>query len=64
MVFADLLTVVSDRISRTFNMSEATRAVVEFGMLIYLVNLNLMEFLVRYFSLCLLFSVIGSFRWF
>ena len=36
----------------------------EFGMLVFLTNLSLMEFLVRYSALFLLLSVIGSFWWF
>ena len=36
----------------------------EFGMLVFFTNLDLMEFQVRYLALFLLFSVIGSFRWF
>ena len=34
---------------------------IEFGMLVFFTNLSLMEFLVRYVALFLLFSVIGSF---
>ena len=40
------------------------RLLTEFGMLIFFTNLGLMEFQVRYLSLFLPFSVIGSFRWF
>ena len=66
---ADLLTVVSDRIARAFNRSGATRAVAldiskaltEFGMLVFFTNLSLMEFQVRYLALFLLFLVIGGF---
>ena len=66
---ADLLTVVSDRIARGFNRSRATRAVAldiskaltEFDMLVFLTNLSLLEFQVRYLALFLLFSVIGGF---
>ena len=64
----DLLTVVSDRIARAFNRSEATRAVAldmtEFGMLVFFTNLRLMEFQVRYLALFLLFLVISGFRLF
>ena len=65
---ADLLTVVSNRIARTFNRSGATRAVVldrskAFGMLVYFSNLRLMEFQVKYLALFLLFSVIVGFEW-
>ena len=61
---ADLLTVVSDRIARTFNRSGATRAVAldiskAFNR-VWPADL-LMEFQVRYLALFLLFSVIGSF---
>ena len=53
---ADLLTVVSDRIARAFNRSGATRSVAldislpkaGFGMVVFLTNLSLMEFQVRY----------------
>ena len=66
---ADLLTVVSDRIAGAFNRSGATRAVAldiskaltEFGMLVFFTNLSLMEFQVRYLALFLLFLVIGGF---
>ena len=69
---ADLLIVVSDRITRAFNRSGATRAVAldifkaltEFGILVFFTKLNLMEFQVRYLALFLLFSVIDSCRWF
>ena len=67
---ADLLTVVSDRITRTFNRSGATRAVIYsrlltgFGMLVFFTNLSLMEFQVRYIALFLLFSVIDDSEWF
>ena len=68
---ADLLRVVSNRIARAF-MSRASRAVAldisrlltEFGMLVLFTNLSVMEFLVKYLALLLLFSVIGRFRWF
>ena len=69
---ANLLTVASDRIARAFNRSWATwlehlihpRFSTEFGMLVFLKNLVLMEFQVRYLALFLLFSVIGVFGWF
>ena len=69
---ADLLTVVSDRISRGFNKSGSTRAVAldisklltGFGMLVFFTNLSLTEFQVRYLALFLLFSVIDGFEWF
>ena len=61
---ADLLTVVSDGIARTFERSGATRAVAldiskafdRVGMLIFFTNLSVMEFQVRYLALFLLFS--------
>ena len=60
---ADLLAVVSDRIARAFNRCWATRAVAldiskaltEFGMLVFFTNLSLMEFQVRYLALFLFF---------
>ena len=69
---ADLLTVVSDRITRAFNWSRATRAVAidkskafdrvwHVGLLH---KLSLMEFKVRYLALFLIFSVIDSSEWF
>ena len=70
---ADLLIVVSDRISRAFNRSGATRAVALdiskafdriYGMLISFTNLGLMKFQVRYLAVFLLFSVTGGFEWF
>ena len=69
---ADLLTVVSDRIGRTFNMSGATRAVAldisrllsGFGMLVFFTNLSLMKFQVKYLALFLLFPVTDGFEWF
>ena len=67
---ADVVTVVSDRISRAFNRSGATRAVsyprllTGFGMLVFFTNLSLMEFRVRYLALLVLFSVIDGFEWF
>ena len=64
---ANLLTVVSDRIARTFNRSGATWAVAlhiskasEFSMLVFFTNLSLMEFQVRYLILFLLFTVIKT----
>ena len=36
----------------------------EFDMLVFLTNLNLIEFQVRYLALLLLFSVIDGFEWF
>ena len=55
---ADLPTVVSDRIARAFNKPGVTRAVAlgiskaltEFGMLVFFTNLSLMEFQVRYLA--------------
>ena len=61
---ADLLAVVSDRISRAFNRYGATRAVIGFGMLVFFTNLSHMEFQVRYLALFLLFSVLDGFEWF
>ena len=69
---ADLLRLVSDRISRAFNRSGATRAVAldmfkafdRVGMLVFFPNISLTEFLVMYLALFLLFSVIAGFRWF
>ena len=69
---AVILTVVSGRIARAFNKSGTTRAVIYiyiklltgFGMLVYLKNLCLMEFEVRYLALFLLISVIDDFKWF
>ena len=69
---ADLLTVVSDRIGKTFNMSGATRAVAldisrllsGFGMLVFFTNLSLMKFQVKYLALFLLFPVTDGFEWF
>ena len=60
---ADLLTVVSDRISRAFNRSRATQAVAldiskvltGFGLLVFFTNLNLMEFQVLYVASFLVF---------
>ena len=63
----DLVIVVSDRITRAFNRSGATRAVAldltGFGMLVFFTNLSLMEFQVRCLALFLLFSVIDDFEW-
>ena len=69
---ADLLTVVSDRITRALNRSGTTRAVAliyqrlltGFSMLVFFTNLSLMEFHVRYLALLLPFSVIDCFRQF
>ena len=69
---ADLLTFVSGRITRAFNRSAATRAVAldiskvfaGFGMLVFFINLCLMEFQARHLALFLLFSVIDNFKWF
>ena len=70
---ADLVKDVSDRITRAFNRSGATRAVtleiyprlsIEFGMLVFFTNLSLTKFQVRYLPLFLLFSLIDSFGWF
>ena len=66
---ADLLTVVSDRIARTFNRSGTTRAVAldiskafdRVWHLVFFTNLSLMEFQVRYLALFLLFLLIGGF---
>ena len=67
---ADLITVVSDRITRDFIRSGTTRAValiypkhlIGFGMLVFSTNLSLMEFQVRYLPLVLLFSVTEEFE--
>ena len=40
------------------------RLLTGFGMLVFLTNLSLIEFQVRYLTLFLLFSVIDSFKWF
>ena len=40
------------------------RLLTGFGMLVFFTNLSLMEFLVRYLALYLLFSVIDNFDWF
>ena len=40
------------------------RLSIGFGMLVFFINLNLMEFQVRYLVIFLLFSVINSFQWF
>ena len=48
----NFLTVVSDRIARALNMSEATPPVLSgFGMLVFFINLSLVEFQVRYLTL-------------
>ena len=68
---ADLLTVVSDRIVRTFNRSGATRAMAldiskvyaGFDMVVYFTNSGLGEFQVRYLALFLLFSVVDVCEW-
>ena len=65
---SDLLTVVSDRIARAFNRSVATQAVAldiskAFDRVWHaglLHKLSLMEFLIRYLALFLLFSVIDD----
>ena len=64
----------SDRISRAFNRSGATRAVVlealnlrlltGFNMLVFFKKFSLMEFQVIYLAIFLLFSVTDSFEWF
>ena len=66
-----ILIVVSDRIARAFNRSEATRAVAldprlltGFGMLVFFTNFSLIGFQVRCLALFLLFSVIVGFEWF
>ena len=69
---AELLTVAYDRIARGFDRSGATGAVAldlsktltDFGMLVFLTNLGLMEFQVRYLAFFLLFSVVDDFEWF
>ena len=69
---SDLLTVVSDRIARAFNRSGATRTVAldiskafdRAWHAVFLTNLSLMEFQVRYLALFLHFSVICGFEWF
>ena len=70
---ANLVTVVSDRFARACNRSGATQAIwhliyprllIGFGMLVFLKNLSLMEFQVRYLALFLLFSVIDGLEWF
>ena len=40
------------------------RLLTGFGMLVFFINLSLMEFQVRYLALFLLFSVIDDFEWF
>ena len=63
---ADLLTVLSDRIARVLNRSEATRAVALDTSKAFdrVWHAGLMEFQVRYLALFLLFLVIGVFGWF
>ena len=69
---ADLLTVVSDKIARAFNRSQATGAAARditkafdrFWHAGLLQKLSLMEFQVRYLVLFFLFSVIDGFEWF
>ena len=56
---ADLLTVVFDRMATAFNRPGATRPVA-LGTLVFFTNLRLVEFLIRYLTLFLLFSVIGG----
>ena len=67
---ANLLTVVSDRIARSFSRSAATQALAldlseafvrVLWLLVFFTNFSLMEYLVRYMALFLPFSVIGSF---
>ena len=66
----DLLTIVSDRIATAFNRSGATQSVAldiskaGFDMLVFFTNLRLMDCLVRYLALFLLFSAIDGFEWF
>ena len=72
---ADLLTVVSDRIAKTFKRSGATGAVAldiskgfdilsGFDMLVFFSNLSPMEFQARYLALFFLFPVIDNFKLF
>ena len=68
---ADLLKVVSNRVTTACNRCGATWAVAidiskafEFGMLFFFTNLGLMGFQVRYLALFLFLSVIWHFRWF
>ena len=69
---ADLLTVVSDRISRLLTGLGLLRLwhliyprlLTGFGMLVFFTNLRLMKFQVEYLALFLFFSVIDSFDWF
>ena len=69
---ADLLIVVSDKIVRVFNWSEATQAVGLDTSKIFdsawhadlFHNLSLIEFWVRYLTLFCLFSLIVDFEWF
>ena len=41
-----------------------SRLLTGFGLVVYLTNLSVMEFQVRYLALFLLFSVIDNFKWF
>ena len=69
---ADLLTVVSNRIAWVFNKSGATQAIAidiskgfnRVCMLGFITNWSLIEYLVRYLALLLLFSVIEGLVWF
>ena len=71
---ADLLTVVSDIIARTFNRSGATRGITPYiskafdriwhACLLHKLRSCLMVFQVRYLALFLLFTVIDGFEWF
>ena len=70
---ANPLTVISNRISRSFNRPRATgyigpliypRLLKGFGMLVFFTNVSLMEFQVNYVALFLLFSTRDSYGWF
>ena len=76
---AYLLTDVSGRIVRAFHRSGTTQAValyiyiyiyiytkllIEFGMLVFFINLSLIKICVRYVALFCLFSAIDSIKWF
>ena len=70
---ANPLTVISNRISRSFNRSRATgyiglliypRLLKGFSMLVFFTNVSLMEFQVNYVALFLLFSTRDSYGWF
>ena len=74
---ADLLTAESDRIEHQHQLKLLTclgllelwhliypRLLTGFGMLVFLTNLRVKEFEVRYLALLLLFSVIDNFKWF